>query len=301
MRNLPPLKSIKFFESSFRLGSFSLAANELFVTPGAVGQHIRKLELWLGVTLFTRQVRQIQPTLDGVAYYARIQPALTQLIQASHSLRQQKNDAVWISMPPSLAAKWFSHRMADFLTSYPDITLHISSSTNVVDFERDQVDLAIRYFDGQTDGLESTQLFPGKVGAYSSPEYGKHLTHLDQLLDATLIRNSSHAYWDEWLNKFTPFTPEQIQSIKSLHMNETSLAIETARQCQGIILTMPELIEQEMAAGTLIQLFEHHISPESGYYIVHQNMTALRPPVQILKNWLIAHSKPINYQSKPPQ
>lgn len=292
MSNLPPLKSIVFFESSLRLGSFSLAANELFVTPGAVGQQIRKLEQWLGVTLFTRQVRQIQPTLEGTAYYARIQPALAQLIQASRSLRQQKNDAVWLTMPPSLAAKWFSHRMAGFLTAYPDITLHLSSSVNVVDFERDQVDLAIRYFDGQTDSLESTQLFPGKLRAYCSPQYGKQVTHLDQLLDATLIRNSSHAYWDEWLSQFTSFTTEQIQGIRSLHMNETSLAIETARQGQGIVLTMPELIEQEMAAGTLIQLFEHHISPKTGYFIVHQNKTALRPPVQILKDWLIAHTKP---------
>lgn len=294
MSNLPPLKSMIFFESALRHGSFSLAANELFVTPGAVGQHIRKLEQWLGVTLFTRQVRQIQPTLEGTAYYARIQPALTQLIQASRSLRQQKDDAVWITMPPSLAAKWFSHRMADFLTSYPDITLHLSSSTNVVDFGRDQVDLAIRYFDGQTDSLESTRLFPGKVRAYCSPDYGKHLTQLDQLLDATLIRNSSHAHWNEWLNRFTSFTSKQIQNIKSLHMNETSLAIETARQSQGIVLTMPELIEEELTAGTLIQLFEHHLSPETGYYIVHQNMTVLRPPVQILKDWLIAHSKSID-------
>lgn len=291
MSNLPPLKSMVFFESAFRLGSFSLASNELFVTPGAVGQHIRKLEEWLGVTLFTRHVRQIQPTHEGAAYYARIQPALTQLIQTSQLLRQHQNDAVWITMPPSLAAKWFSHRMSKFLTSHPDITLHLSSSTNVVDFGRDQVDLAIRYFDGQTDSLESTQLFPGKVRAYCSPEYGRQITHLEHLADATLIRNSSHAHWDEWLNRFTSLTPKQVQGIKSLYMNETSMAIETARLGQGIVLTMPELIEEELTAGTLVQLFEHHLAPETGYYIVHQNMTALRPPVQILKDWLIAHSK----------
>jgi LysR family transcriptional regulator, glycine cleavage system transcriptional activator len=75
MNQYPPLKALVAFDAAIRTNSFSIAAAELCVTPGAIGQQIQKLEQWLGVLLFTRQVRQVQPTADGLAYWQRIQPA----------------------------------------------------------------------------------------------------------------------------------------------------------------------------------------------------------------------------------
>ena len=71
MRPIPPLKALVALESSMRLGGFTLAAQELSVTPGAVGQQIQKLEEWLGVALFVRQIRQVTPTAEGRAYFDR--------------------------------------------------------------------------------------------------------------------------------------------------------------------------------------------------------------------------------------
>ncbi|HEY1998841.1 LysR family transcriptional regulator, partial [Paraburkholderia sp.] len=67
MRAIPPLKALLALESAMRLGSFTLAADELSVTPGAVGQQIQKLEAWLGIALFVRQIRQVTPTAEGRA------------------------------------------------------------------------------------------------------------------------------------------------------------------------------------------------------------------------------------------
>ncbi len=112
MNPYPPLKALVAFDATMRTGSFSLAAAELFVTPGAVGQQIQKLEEWLGVALFVRQVRQVQPTEDALGYWKRIQPALAQIADASHRLRERRNSAVVLSMPPGFATKWFASRMA---------------------------------------------------------------------------------------------------------------------------------------------------------------------------------------------
>ncbi|HBB79263.1 MAG TPA: LysR family transcriptional regulator, partial [Pseudomonas sp.] len=62
-------------DAAIRHSSFSLAAEELCVTPGAVGQQIQKLEEWLGTALFLRQTRQVLPTAEGLAYWRHIQPA----------------------------------------------------------------------------------------------------------------------------------------------------------------------------------------------------------------------------------
>ena len=105
MNSYPPLNSLRAFEASIRLNSFSRAAEELNVTPGAVGQQIRKLEDWLGVELFARSVRQVKPTADGLEYAVRISPALQQIIDASQHLRGQREHMVRVVMPPSFAAK----------------------------------------------------------------------------------------------------------------------------------------------------------------------------------------------------
>ena len=128
MNRYPPLKAIIAFDAAMRTSSFSLAAAELFVTPGAVGQQIQKLEEWLGVSLFVRQVRQVQPTEAALGYWKRIQPALAQIVDASNKLRDSRSMAVSLSMPPGFAAKWFTSRMASLLREgvvqrKPEVTL----------------------------------------------------------------------------------------------------------------------------------------------------------------------------------
>src|SRR5258708_29057664 len=135
MNATPPLNALRAFEASMRLNSFSLAADELFVTPGAVAQQIRNLEEWLGVALFTRHIRRIQPTADGLAYAASVLPALREVVRASVALRERHSQGVRVTMPPGFAAKWFAPRMARFLTRYPSVALNVRSSTALAAFE----------------------------------------------------------------------------------------------------------------------------------------------------------------------
>jgi LysR family glycine cleavage system transcriptional activator len=87
--------------------------------------------------------------MPAAAKGERVQPALAQIADASRGLRESRRTSVRLSMPPSFAAKWFTRRMANFITSHPEIELQLSSSVAPVDFEREDFDLAVRYFDGQ--------------------------------------------------------------------------------------------------------------------------------------------------------
>lgn len=272
-----------------RLNSFSLASEELFVTPGAVGQQIRKLEEWLGVTLFIRQIRQIQPTPDGLTYWARIQPALTQILQASRALRDSHSAGVWLTMPPSLAAKWFARRMTGFVTAHPAVTLHLSSSTELVDFEREQVDLAIRYFDGEDPELRSELLYRDEARVYCTPSYAEQhrLQRPEDLICATLVHNTLHPHWKEWLLRHAGLDEAEISAIPGIHFDQSLMAIETAKQGQGVVLTSTLLTEEEITNGTLIEPFKEGLPLPKGYYVVHHRMTALRPAAQAVQDWLI--------------
>lgn len=289
MNRYPPLKSLVVFDAAMRSNSFSIAAEELYVTPGAVGQQIQKLEDWLGVLLFTRQVRHVQPTIDGLLYWKRLQPALAQILDASRTLQSTRSKGVWISMPPTFAAKWFMRRMAHFLTLHPEVELHLDSSSAPVNFEREPVDLAIRYFDGNDPHLESTLLFQDEARVYCSPGYAsmKPLIQLDDLTNSTLLHTTLQPYWKEWLHQFSHMNDQQIIEISGIHFDQALMAIDASKQGQGLVLTSPLLTEEEIADRTLIEPFACRLTLSNGYYLVHPRRSFLRPGAQAFKAWLI--------------
>lgn len=294
MNRYPPLKALLAFDATMRTNSFSLAAEALCVTPGAVGQQIQKLEEWLGVPLFTRQVRQILPTDEATGYWQKIQPALAQIADASQKLRDSSSRAVWLSMPPGFATKWFTARMAQLLTQHPGIELHLNVTPVTVDFERESIDLAIRYFDGQAANLDATLLFEDEARVYGSPEYvaGLGLQVPQDLARATLLATTIHPEWEHWLQQFGTLEDGQIAAIPRIHFDQSLMAIEAARLGQGLVMTSRVLVETELAAGALVEPFaECYLPLANGYYVVHHNKLALRPVAIQVKHWLINTAK----------
>jgi LysR family glycine cleavage system transcriptional activator len=271
-----------------RLGSFTAAAGELSVTPGAVGQQVQKLEEWLGIALFVRQIRQVTPTTEGRAYFAQIQPAIAQIVEASRRVREGRSKGVRLSMPPSLAAKWFAPRMAEFLIAHPGIALNLGTSTAFVDFEFDAVDLAIRYFDGVDPALSVHLLYADAAHVYCSPDYAKRLQlkRPEDLQHATLLHNTLHPHWTAWLKQFSTLTGAQIERIGALHVDQSLIAIEAAVRGQGVVLTSALLTQAELASGSLIEPFDLALPLTSGYYLVHPRSAELQPGARTLKTWL---------------
>ncbi|AKJ69462.1 LysR family transcriptional regulator [Pandoraea thiooxydans] len=287
MRSTPPLKALPAFEAAMRLGSFTLASRELNVTPGAIGQQIQKLEEWLGVALFVRQIRQLTPTEDGRAYFAQIQPALAELVHASHRIRERRGNGVRLSMPPSFAAKWFAPRMADFLQANPGIALSLSTTTAMVDFELDGVDLAVRHFDGIDTRLSVQRLCDDEARAYCSPAYTKQhrLKRPDDLRAATLLHNTLHPHWAAWLARFSGLDGVRIEATAGIQFDQSLMAIDAAVRAQGVVLTSPLLVETELARGELIEPFDHALALAASYHLVHPATAEPRQAVQSLKAW----------------
>lgn len=288
MKQHPPLKALIAFDAAMRSNSFSIAAGELCVTPGAIGQQIQKLEDWLGVPLFMRQIRQVLPTPDGLAYWQRIQPALAQIIDASQKLRDRHSSSVTLSMPPTFAAKWFPRKMAGFLTRHPDIELRFNTTVALIDFERDTIDLAIRYFDGNDPQLDATLLYQDEARVYCNPAYVEVISLMqpDDLLRATLLNTTMQPYWQQWLNRFSRLDDHAIAGLPIINFDQSLMAIEAAKQGHGVVMTSPLLVEEESAAGVLIEPFELRLPVANGYYLVHHRKLPIRPSAVIFKDWL---------------
>src|SRR5215471_20717554 len=142
---LPPLNALRAFEAAARHLSLTKAAQELFVTAGALSHQIRALEEYLGLKLFERRVRSIALTPAGKQLYPGLQTGFIHIRDAVAELSAAASDRVLvISTPPGFTAKWLAPRLHRFSSAHADIDSRVSSSIANANFTTDGVDVAIR-------------------------------------------------------------------------------------------------------------------------------------------------------------
>jgi LysR family glycine cleavage system transcriptional activator len=290
MRADTPLKAIACFDAVMRTGSATLAAEVLFVTPGAIGQQLRKLEQWLGIPLFVRSVRKLQPTEEALRYWQQVRPALEQIDEASASLQGRGALQVSLSMPPAFANTWFARRMADLTQALPDLQLRINAAEKAVDVVSGPYDLAVRHFDGKTDTLHASLLLRDEVSVFCSPQYRDRLPlrGVEDVQQATLLHITSHANWSRWL---ADAGVESNGKKSGLRFDQSELAIDAARRGQGLVLTSPWLVEDDLEQGRLVQVFTQPLRTGKGYYLVHGKEKTLSPGAQQLHEWIVSMSE----------
>ncbi|WP_421870135.1 LysR substrate-binding domain-containing protein [Motiliproteus sp.] len=145
-RNLPSMAALKAFEASARCLSFSRAAEELFLTQGAVSKQVQQLEHYLDQSLFERLPTGIQLTAAGELYYPPVCQALDILQASTAQLSQAGNisKVVSLDISPSLSSLWLIPRLADFNARHGDIHLDIQVGDGNIRAQTLNADIAIR-------------------------------------------------------------------------------------------------------------------------------------------------------------
>ena len=191
-RLLPSLNALRAFEAAGRHTSFSRAAEELHVTPAAVGQQVRALESYLGEALFVRLNRSVELTVAGQALLPGVSDGFDQLARTMEAFyRRTVRRPLTVSVEPNFGAKWLVRRLDRFRERHPGIEIRLDATARVVDFAREAVDLAIRYGDGNYPGLRCDILFEEDVFPVCSPALleGPHpLEHPEDLAWHALLR-----------------------------------------------------------------------------------------------------------------
>ena len=144
-RALPPLDLLRGFESAARHLSFTRAAAELFLTQSAVSRQIQALEAFVGVDLFERRHKALALTDAGQAYYRTVSQTLDLLREATRRLKEtRKGHVLTVTTTVSFAALWLVPRLARFRKDHPHVDVRITATHEVVDLEREGIDVAIR-------------------------------------------------------------------------------------------------------------------------------------------------------------
>jgi LysR family glycine cleavage system transcriptional activator len=204
-RSLPALVSLRAFEAAARRMSFSLAAQELFVTQSAISHHIQRLEAELGVALFERLTRAVALTAAGQAYYERVHAAFellrlgTDEVRAPETVRQ----TLRVGLLASFATRWLAPRLAAFAAAHPDIDLQLQPDIGLADVAGGEVDVAIRYGRGVWPGVRARLIMAERLSVVCSPALiaGRKRPRAPQdlLRFPLLASHARHPFeWDAW-------------------------------------------------------------------------------------------------------
>ncbi len=306
VRKLPPLNALRAFEAAARHLSFTKAAEELFVTQAAVSHQIKTLESFLGIQLFRRMNRRLQLTNAGQDYFPVLRDALDMMNRATLRLRGQDDTGnLKISVLPSFAAKWLLPRLPRFSEENPSIDVLVSANDQIVDFDQDDFDLAIRYGTGNYPGLRVDRMMGDRIFPVCSPrllEGERPLREPEDLRHHTLLHDdmartdASANDWHGWLRAtgITCVDPDRGPAY-----SHSSMVIQAAIGGHGIALGRTSLIGDDVAAGRLVCPFGPIIAGPFTYYLVGPEDTAEQPKIKAFKSWVQQEVAAFSYPETP--
>ena len=291
-RRLPPLTALRAFEAAARLLSFTRAATELHVTQAAVSHQIKSLESFLGLKLFLRQNRALKLTSEGQEYLPAVNRAFDGIAEATRRLlARDARGTLTVSVLPSFAARWLVSRLGRFREQWPDISLRIAPSADLVDFSRDEVDVGIRYGKGRYPGLYSCKLMTEDLFPVCSPALlaRKHppLREPRDLEHFTLLHDDSFGDWRTWL---LAAEVDDVDPTRGTIYHDAGMLLQAAVAGQGVAIARGVLAADYLQEGRLVRPFELSLPGDYAYYFVCPSSSVEAPKVRAFRDWLLAEA-----------
>jgi len=279
------LNSLVYFEAVARRGAVALAAEELRVSASAVSQQIKTLELQLGIKLFRRSGRRLILTLQGEELYSAASTSLGIVKNALSGLSQNREHSkLNLRVAPSFGVRWLAPRLHEFIETNPNIDVRIDAAPDATDFDREIMDLDIRYGAGPWHGLAMTPLIQDYVIPMCSPAY------LDKMGDSNFEEaryiTSARALcqWDYW------FVANNISHSDPAHryvLDRSSMAIQLAMDGAGVVLESLALAQNAIDDGRLVPFSTTYPAMRFGsYWIVCPERHLKRKSVTAFVNWI---------------
>ncbi|WP_460452366.1 LysR substrate-binding domain-containing protein [Alsobacter sp. SYSU BS001988] len=247
-----PIKAISVFHVTARAASITRAAEELSVTPSAVSQQIRALEIQLGVSLLSKKGRRVVLTEAGERYFSAINDGFERITDATHEIRGFRTvTRLTIRATPTLSNKWILPRLQSFLDGNPEIELRLDGTNEPTDFNRELVDIEIRHGDGRWPGLFVEGLTEETFMPVCAPHYAAAGSlAADEVASRNLIHSvKAQAQWPHWF-KLAGVVPAS--QWRRLLFDRSHMAIDAAVNGMGIALESTLMSWRELSDGRLV-------------------------------------------------
>lgn len=296
-RSLPPLTALRAFEAAARLLSFTKAARELHVTPAAVSHQIRGLEEYLGVTLFRRSTRRLVLTDQGALAAEHVGEGFARIVRGVDLLRASGDGGtLTIGTTPSFATRWLVPRIGRFTRRFPDIQLRLRAGTAPVDFDSDEIDVAVRFGVGGSDGLQAVPLFGECLAPLASPSLARQqplhrpsdLARVPLLHDDSMRRAGRRTGWSDW---FRAAGMSNVDSGRGLHLDDGHLVLQAAALGRGVALGRLAYAIDDLAARRLRVPFGPVLRMDLRHHLLVPQARSAEPAIKAFRDWLAAEAE----------
>jgi LysR family transcriptional regulator, glycine cleavage system transcriptional activator len=249
-----PLNALRVFDAAARHLSFTKAADELAVTPAAVGQQIRALEDVLGVVLFKRMTRNLELTAEAERGLPALRAGFLQFEEAVRLMQEgQGSNTLTVAAPRDFTAKWLAARLAAYGADKPDLRFVLVPADGPVDFTQANLDLAVIHGAMPAEEeLSGTRLTSETMAVVAAPALAERLRAPADLGGAALV----HHPGSDWAAWFAERQASHPQAAAGLSVGDAGLAIDAAAAGFGIARVPATIAAADIASGRIAQLFD---------------------------------------------
>ena len=296
-----PVGPLRAFDIAARNLNLSAAAEEMNVTHAAVSRQVKQLEERLGVKLFERLPRGLRLTPQGALLAEGTRAAFDRLAAALEDVSTPTaRRKLTISTFSSFNARWLMPRLRSFSMLFPDVDLQVITSAQLVDFAREDVDIAVRFGGGNYPGLHVVPLFRPREIVVCSPallKSGPPLKQISDLRNVTLLHDDSYRSWTRWLDAVGA---KGVNPRRGIICGDRNSMLQAALAGQGVAIASEVFAATEMAAGRLVKVFEDEVTSEYAIFGVCLPRRLNDPVVAGVMKWLEQESKTSHDVHPPP-
>ena len=282
---------MRIFSRVVERRSFTLAAEDTGVPRSTVTDAVKQLEARLGVRLLQRTTRQVSPTLDGSAYYQRCLSILADIEEAEGAFAGAKPKGLLrVDVHGTLARHFMLPGLPAFLETFPDIEFYMSEGDRLVDLVREGIDCVLRVGVPLVSDMVARRVAMLKEITLASPSYLKRHgmpSHPEALHGHKIVGFHSTATGGLLPLEFiVDGAVRNIALPAAVSVNAAESYLCAARLGLGLIQIPRYHAEDDLAAGTLVQVLAAFPLTETPVSVLYPRNRQLSPRVRVFIDWL---------------
>lgn len=282
---LPPLPAIRVFEAAARHASFTKAAAELGMTQAAVSYQIKVLEERVGAPLFLRRPRQVVLTEVGQRLAPAITDAFAIIGDAYSAARGSAEGLLCISTIQTFGSNWLARHLGSFQMAHPTLAVRLDTSSHLVDFSREDVDIGIRSGGGKWPGLVSHRLFGADFTPLLSPRLAEGIRAPADLFGVRIL-DPRDVWWERWFAA-AGVPSERLKQLPASSMGSQATLAVAAMAGSGAAILTRSLFMAEIADGRLVQPFDIFGDDGHSYWLVYPEARRNVPKIKAFREWIL--------------
>lgn len=283
--NAVHLNGLRAVEAVARTGGLQAAADELGVSASAVSQQVNRTEAQIGRKLFVRNARGMAPSAFGAAFCARLTAGFRELASAVQSARRDAEGPLLVSVAPAFASRWLIARLSRLFARHPEILVRIDASIGLADLEGSDIDVAIRFGDGNWPDVEASLLVEQEIYPVAAPSIGAHVRTLDDLTRATVIVDEGAMFgWNDW---FAASGRDPVPLQCGARFSDPLLCLDAAICGNGVMLAWDLIAGDAVADGRLVAPFGKGTPSGLGYWLCTRKGGMAPRKVRAFRDWIM--------------